>query len=680
MYKALVLSVLFCFLFLGSKTFAQDLKTTVRDNKELDSLRKKLDNSTDSVVFTSRFIRYTTMRLTKDSIQTFPLDTSLRNFQNFNILNRPRRPMVNTGGMGLASKDMLFDLPKTIGFDAGFHAFDVYTLTPDDIIFYQARTQFSNLYYVSGGQEGQLFKVTHSQNIKKNFNIGGNYNRVGGKGAYSNQNGDILNADLFSWYQSPNKRYNLWAVAVFNTFKSRENGGLTSDPFTRTGQTIAREAEQVRLTSANQFWHKNTFLLKQSYFIGRIDTVEQAVMKKVLPTNKISYTLTYNTQGLGFRKNETDDHTVLPRGLIDSVATNDSTSIRHVQNEFIYSFFLRGRSNSFIKNELKIDLGIRHDYYKYLQVARYSNLTDYYNYNSTFQNSTLLGSLGYRFSNRVDLNVDVQQIFQGRQIGDFLYEAKSNVLLSNSVGRIVLGAYVQNKSPEEIYNRYFGNHYNWVMQDDLKRTKTINFSFNYINDKYKFEAGAQYYLINDYLYFGAADSTNIIRNNKNKGFASGITPIQAGGGINLLKVTIGKKLSFSKFNLDSYLVYQKADHPSIIRTPEFYTFNSFYLNQTFFKVLKTNIGFDLRYNTSYSAYAYSPAASQFYVPEAQRDVKLKTEPIVDVWVRASLRKANLFLKYDYANQGLFSKGYYTVNGYPMADRMLKFGVSWNFYD
>lgn len=142
---------------------------------------------------------------------------------------------------------------------------------------------------------------------------------------------------------------------------------------------------------------------------------------------------------------------------------------------------------------------------------------------------------------------------------------------------------------------------------------------------------------------------------------------------------MGKKFTYGKFNLDSYVVYQKTDNSGKLRTPEVYTFNSFYLDQTFFKVLKTNVGFDLRYNTPYQNYAYSPASGQFYL--ATQPVTFNTEPIVDVWVKASLRRANIFLKFDYVNQGLFSKGYYTVDRYPMPDRqILKFGVSWNFYD
>jgi hypothetical protein len=293
----------------------------------------------------------------------------------------------------------------------------------------------------------------------------------------------------------------------------------------------------------------------------------------------------------------------------------------------------------------------------------YRDRTRFYDYSATFQNVTLLGNAGYRLSNKIDFNVDLQQIFQGRNVGDFLYEAKSNVLLSKSVGRIVLGAYFQNKSPEETYTNYFGNHYRW--ENNFDRTKTINLSFNFINEKFGFDAGAQYYLIDKYLYFGQDDK-------------GGIEPLQLGSSINLFKITAGKKFRFGKFNLESYVVYQKTDNPDKLRTPEVYTFNSFYLDHTFFKVLKTNVGFDVRYNTPYKAYSYSTATGQFYIG---KDVTFDTTPIVDVWVKASLRRANLFVKCDYVNQGLLYKGYYTVDRYPMPDRLLfKFGVSWNFYD
>jgi len=665
--QKLIVFLLFCsFCFCRSTTYAQDLKTSVGKDKELDSLRKKEEGGRDSVVFNSKYIRYTTYKLTKDSIRTIPIDTGLTGIQNFSLIVQPRNPMVSTGLLGLPATSLLFDPVKTIGFDAGFHSLELYALGHDDVKFYRARTPFTSLYYVSGGDKEQILKITHTQNIKPNWNIGASFNRIGSNGDYTHQRGDHLNGVFFTWYQSPNKRYNLWVDAIFNTMKAQENGSIVkADIFEPTNQTLVdKKAEPTQLTTARQLWRKNSIMLKQSYFVGRIDSTGNVAAQNILPTNRITHTFKYDNNSYAFIKDEIDTYNVFPASSVDPTYTNDSTNVKHVQNEFIYSFFLRAKGNSIIKNELKIDAGIRHDVYNYQQTGKYRDLTDFYAYTSSFQNLTLLGSLGYRFSNRVDLNVDVQQIFQGEQIGDFLYEAKSNVLLSNSAGRVVLGAYLQNKSPEDIYSRYYGNHYNWDLRGELDRTKTVNLSFNYLNEKFKIDASANYYLITNYLYF--------VKNG-----ASGIIPAQETGSMSLIKLSLGKKFTFRSWHLDSYVVYQKTDYTSVLRTPEVYTFNSFYKEQTFFKRLKTQIGFDVRYNTTYLSTFYSPAASQFYNGQ---DVKLGSKPVVDVWVKAGLRRANLFLKYDYANQGVFNNGYYTVNRYPMPDRLLKFGVSWNFYD
>lgn len=659
-----------CLAFAFLDASAQDLKTKIGANKKLeDSLRKVLDGEKDSLVFTSKFIRYTTLKLIKDSTQTLAIDTSLVGIQNFSVLNQPRQPTVGTGVLGLAAMPLLFEPIKTIGFDAGFHALDFYTLNNEDVKFYRARSPFTSLYYVNGGEKEQVLKLIHTQNIKKNWNFGANFNRIGSNGFYSHQRGDDLNASLFTWYESKNKRYNLFYDMVFNTLKAQENGSIVKDYIFAADslQLVDKLAETVRLNTARQLWRKNSISIKQSYFVGRIDTTNASNSQNILPTNKITHTLTYTKNQYSFKKDEIDKYHVLslnPKSL-DSVYTNDSTNVKHLQNEFIYSFFLRAKGNTVIKNELKINAGIRHDFYQYAQYGISRDTTYFYENTSSFQNITLLGSAGYRFSNRVDVNLDLQQIFQGRNAGDFLYEAKSNILLSNKAGRIILGAYVQNKSPEEIYLRYYGNHLKWDFRDQLDRTKTANLSFNYSNDVLKFDATANYYLITDHLYFNEVDSNTVI-------------PTQQGGNINLLKISVGKKFNFRGLHLDAYVVYQKTDNQSILRTPEIYTFNSVYTNWTLFKVLKTQVGFDVRYNTPYAAAGYSPAVSQFYNTTSAE--QFSSKPVVDVWIKAGLKRANLFLKYDYANQGLFSKGYYTVNRYPMPDRLLKFGVTWNFYD
>ncbi|SFG94940.1 putative porin [Pedobacter insulae] len=674
MYRIIILFTFFSLFFCGSNAaFSQDLKTTINANKkQQDSIRKALDGEKDSVVFTAKYVRYTTLKLTKDSIQTIPLDTSLVGIQNFSPLFQPRNPTVGTGNLGLAATSLLFNPHKTIGFDAGFHSFDYYVLNHDDVKFYKARSPFTSLYYVSGGEKEQMLKLTHSQNIKKNWNFGANFNRIGANGVYSRQRGDHLNAAIFTWYESPNNRYNLWVDGVFNTLKAQENGSIVNtNIFEPNGNRLVDKlAESVRLYTAKQLWRKNAFLMKQSYFVGRIDSTGKSSAQNILPTNKISHTFIFDNSSYSFKKDQVEENSsaVLPvETAYDPAFTNDSTNVKHIQNEFIYSFFLRAKGSSVIKNELKIDAGIRHDFYNYEQYnVRKSGENDYFD-RFSFQNVTLLGVLGYRFSNRINLDLNVQQIFQGRNIGDFLYEAKSKLLFSEKAGRIVMGAYLQNKSPEQIFTEYKGNHYQWAPQDNnFDRTKIANFTFSYLNDVLKLDASAAYYLVNNYLYFKEDPSK-----------AKAIIPAQESSAINLLKVSVGKRFVFRSYHLDAYVVYQKTDSKDLLRTPEVYTFNSLYKDQTFFKVLKTQIGFDVRYNTTYTSLSYSPAASQFYNTTSPT---FGSKPVIDIWVKAGLRRANLFVKYDYINQKLFSNGFYTVNDYPMQDKLLKFGVSWNFYD
>jgi hypothetical protein len=94
-------------------------------------------------------------------------------------------------------------------------------------------------------------------------------------------------------------------------------------------------------------------------------------------------------------------------------------------------------------------------------------------------------------------------------------------------------------------------------------------------------------------------------------------------------------------------------------------------------VLNANIGINVRYNTPYVAPSYAVGLGQFYNGP---NITFSSYPVATVFAKATLYRTNLFVMYDYANQGLFSNGFYTVNRYPMFDRALKFGVSWTFYD
>ena len=645
-------------------------------DEQIDAQRQKEEKKRDSVIFTSKFIRVTNERLLSDSTQVFPLDTGLVNFENYSPLYQPRSPKIGLGNLGLAERSLLFEPSKTIGFDVGQHFLDAYLFTPQDIQYYKARVPYTNLSLFASGVKEQMFKVLHTQNINPQLNVGFNLNFIGSHGFYPRQGVSDLTGAIFSWYESKSKRYNLLASYNFNNLKSPENGSIQNDSiFTAppTSGYVTSQNQPVRLYNSSDNIRNNGFYIKQFYYIGKIDTTIKSVDKsKILPTQRVSYTLYYNKNTYKFLQNEPDTYGVFPDYYYSSTYSRDSLSVFHLQNGFSYSFYLRGKSTGVVKNEVKVDLGLVHDYYKYQQYvtdtitnANFSRqVVNQRVQNNAIQDITLKAKAGYRFSNRILLDVDLQQIAAGRDFGNFLYEAKLSLSGGQKAGRIILGAYQQSSSPPLVYTDWISNHF--IFHNSFSNQKTTNLSFNYINDLLKLDLKAEYYLINDYLYFTAEPN------------GIDATPTQLHNPINLIKLSLGKNITWRRWHFDNYVVYQKSDYQNTLRTPSVYTYSSLYYSKLLFSVLNSNFGINVRYNTPYVAPSYAVGLGQFY--NSSPNLTFSSYPIASVFFKATLIRTNIMLAYDYANKGLFSNGYYMVNRYPGPGSLLKIGVSWSFYN
>ncbi|MBW4888851.1 putative porin [Mucilaginibacter sp. HMF5004] len=648
-------------------------RKVLTDDQQLDSLRKYEEHKRDSVIFTAKFIKVTNERLLNDSTQVFPLDTGLTNFENYSQLYQPRSPKISIGNLGLAQRDLLFEPSRRIGFDIGQHTLDAYLLHPQDIQYYRARVPVTSLYFISsfGSLAEQVFRITHTQNIKPNWNIGANFNRIGSVGTYARQHADHLGAAIFSWYESPSKRYNLLANMFFNNLKAPESGAIIDEGIFTTSASTAlggRINLPVRLNASRSNVRDNGLYVKQFYYLGRVDSNKVDSTSKILPTQRIAYTFFYNITKYKFLQDEKDANQVFADTYFDQGVSRDTLAMYHFQNELSYSFYLRSKSVSFVKNELKLDLGIKHDHYSYSQYVRDTSAVTGVpqldkKQDNGFSDITLKAKLGYRFSDRMGLDADFQQITLGHDAGDYLYEAKLNLSAGDKIGKIILGAYTQNSTPALVYTRWVSNHF--IFNNSFSNVKTTNLSFSYINDKLHFDVKAEYFLIDNYLYFEAQPN--------------GIDahPVQLSAPVNLIKVSVGKDFIFGRWHFENFGVYQKTDYQQTLRTPEFYLYSSLSYHRLFFGVLNSAIGANVRYNTPYTAPSYAVGLGEFYNGPA---AKFSSYPVGSVFVKSTLKRTNIFIQYDYVNQGWFTEGYYTVNRYPMPDATIKFGVNWFFYN
>jgi len=312
------------------------------------------------------------------------------------------------------------------------------------------------------------------------------------------------------------------------------------------------------------------------------------------------------------------------------------------------------------------------DYYHYQQFVTDTGIVNLYQriiiqdrkQDKSFQDITLKGRAGYRFSDRIFLDVDLQQVAEGRDFGNFLYDAKLTLSGGHKAGRIIFEGYSQSSSPPLVYTDWVTNHF--IFHNSFNNQKTNSVSFNYINDALQFDLKAEYFLISSYLYFAAQPN------------GIDATPAQLSNPINLLKISLGKNITFRHWHFDNFIVYQKTDYQNTLRTPEVYTYSSLYYSKLLFDVLHSSFGMNVRYNTPYVAPSYAVGLGQFY--NNTPNLTFSSYPVASVFIKATLIRTNLFLQYDYANQGLFSNGYYMVNRYPGPNRAIKFGVSWTFYN
>ncbi|MDE5571025.1 MAG: putative porin, partial [Prevotella sp.] len=99
------------------------------------------------------------------------------------------------------------------------------------------------------------------------------------------------------------------------------------------------------------------------------------------------------------------------------------------------------------------------------------------------------------------------------------------------------------------------------------------------------------------------------------------------------------------------------------------------------RVLLVELGSCATFFTKYEAPDYLPQLSVFAVQQnADSRVKLGGYPFVDVYANMHLKRARFFVSMSHVNAGSGSKDYFLAPHYPTNTRILRMGVSWNFYN
>jgi hypothetical protein len=643
---------------------------------------------------------------------TIAVDTLTTGVQIHNPIYRKSISNITTGNLGAPYiSEIITDRQwrnDFIFYNSLQHWFPV----EQDIKYFNTRTPYTNIYYNFGSpkrRSEESIGVLFTQNVNKDFNIGLQYDLFSSAGRYESQKARNQQVKLFGSYTG--ERYSVNSFITFNQIKQSENGGIFNDDFLLDKDKYGFEQPEnipVNFSSAGTKINNLTIFLNQSFGLGNVakkrkpeeavndsllvlndsinnsdlsDSIKMNVNRQneeivleepdVIPVSTVFYTLKYEHDNRVYGVDELAqymppvvDPPYYPNIYVDSLQTRDSVRYNKIVNTFQIRIneeantLLRFGMRAFISNEIKFYQMPAAPYY---EPGDREYVPHYRSQDTTLVTSYLGGQI---FKNRGEnfwWNAGIKFYFQGYKVGDTELTGKMNsrfkVSKKDTAGVFADGGlYIT--SPELFQNKYFSNHFQW--NNDFNAQKTIRLRGGIRIPTRRLEFSTEFRTINDYIYW----------NNE-------AMPDQSGDFIQVISVSANKHFIWARVHSINKLVYQKTSNSSVLPLPEFTAYSSNYYENVLFKVLKFQIGVDLRYHTKYYAPTYMPATGQFHTQNIR---KIGNYPFFDVFVNFHLKRARIYVKGDHVNAGFMGNDYFYTVGYPANPISVKFGVSWNFYN
>ena len=657
------------------------------------------------------------------NVTPVPVDTIQTGFQNSNDMGGPTGQFNYLGNLGSPRMSRIFfDRPD----DSQFIFLDPYNFSfqrPQDVVFTNTLSPFTNLtYYKSlnnrNGEE--RFKSYFAINANKRLGFGFNIDYLYGRGMYSDQNTAFFNGNLFAYYRGD--KYDLHFIFSNNNMKMAENGGIADDRYITDPLDMAEGKKQYASTdiptNLNKVWNHNSgyhAFLTHRYNLGfykknnkeqnvndslpqlmdlptdslinksmndslktteKIDSID--VNPEFVPVTSFIHTLQID---LDKRKYITQDNSQAQKLYEYNFFGNDSTDLTKrtsIKNTFGIS--LREGFNKWAKAGLTAY--ITHEYRDFT-LCDTTGIDDnrifkHYKENNLSVGGELLKEQGKLLHYRILGELGIA----GEDAGQFKVEGKGdlNIRLFGDTVRLEANAYIKNLNPVFFYRHFHSKHYWWDNTDLSKIMRTrIEGTLHVGKLGTTLRAGVEN--IKNYTYLDNASVAVTNNDGKVTSYKNNAIVKQDGSNIQILTAMWQQKLKAGIFHLDTEVVYQKSSNENILPLPELSAYANLYLKSALVKdVFNVELGADARYFTKYYAPDYSPVMGQFYLQNPNEKIEIGGYPMINVYANLQWKRTRIFVMMYHINQGSGDSNYFLAPHYPINPKMLKIGISWNFFD
>lgn len=245
-------------------------------------------------------------------------------------------------------------------------------------------------------------------------------------------------------------------------------------------------------------------------------------------------------------------------------------------------------------------------------------------------------------------------------------------LFGDTVTLAATGFY-RHEKPSFYFRHYNSRHYQWD-DDDLSMMDQLHLQGIFRYQKTRTQLRVAVDQLKNFTYF----STTYTEDNLTR--TANAVSVKQSSDINVLTAELSQDFTLGPLNWETVLTYQNSSDMDALPLPKFNAYSNLYLRFKIARVLHCDFGVDGRYFTSYEAPAYVPGIGQFAVQGNEEKVKVGNYPIVNAYLNFTLKRTRFFLMMSHINAGSGKKEYFLAPHYPLNERIIRFGLSWTFYD
>jgi len=599
----------------------------------------------------SKFVKTWTITDRFAAVDSVPVDTLHVNYQDANLIDRFSIANSYNGNLGSPIQSKLyFDRPENTDFIFS-NAYYPYIMNVNNATFYNTKTPFSNLNYVTGGtnfREEDHVKFLFTANANKKLNFGTKLDYIYAGGEYGNQSVQRFSGSLFGSYNGTH--YSAIGLLATNNLSNFENGGISNSSSITNPVGIETKDLPINLEGFANF-KQNQLYFNHQYSLGferPIRVSEDSVRMEYIPVTRFAHTLKLND--VRKRYFELNPDTSFYSYTKYLTQTNDTASLQTFSNNFSISMeeefnkWMKFGLTAFLENE----------------VQRYAFLQDTV-LNNNYQSTTKVGGvLSKQRGQKFKYNVLGEFSFLGYKAGDFLFDGNIGGFfkLWNDSISLVANGFVRSDKPSYFLQNYQSNHFIWNNNfDNIYRTH-VGGTFSIPTRSFSLNVSVEN--VTKYIYFNDV-----------------ALPTQYAGNIQVISANWKQDFHLGRFTLENNVVYQLSSMPKILALPDLTLFHNLYVTTKWFSVLSIQLGANVRYHTAYYAPNYMPATGQFF---SQSTTKIGNYPVVNTYLNLHLKRTRFFVEYYHVNNLFMNGAYFSMPNYPINPAMIKTGLSWNFYD